>query len=230
VVYAGTRQVYGKPRTLPVDESHPVAPVDFNGVLKHKTELYHLMLSRDGLLDAVVLGLTNVYGPRLAINAPCQGVLSTFFLNLAIGKPVEVFGDGTQLRDPLYVDDAVDAILRAGAEKPLRAKIYNVGGGQALMLAEIARTLCRLAEAPPPRFRPFPPERAMIDIGGFMTDSTLIRQHLGWAPATSFEDGATSTVRFLRARLRDYLDPMAPDPSCVLHRQHYLTRKAGSEC
>lgn len=132
VVYAGTRQVYGRPQKLPVNESHPVAPVDFNGVHKHATEQYHLMLTRVKQLDAVILRFSNVYGPRLGIHAPCQGVFTTFFLNLTMGEPIEVFGDGKQLRDPLYVDDAVSALLLAGEGKPLKSRIYNVGGRESL--------------------------------------------------------------------------------------------------
>ena len=109
MVYTCTRQVYGKPEYLPVDELHPVAPVDFNGVNKHAASSYHLLLSRMGLLDAAVLRLTNIYGPRLALNVPCQGVLSTFFARILLDQPIEIYGDGTQLRDPLYVDDAVEA-------------------------------------------------------------------------------------------------------------------------
>jgi len=97
VVYACTRQIYGRPQYLPVDELHAVAPVDFNGVNKHAASQYHLILSGLGLLDAAVLRLTNIYGPRLAINVPCQGVLSTYFLGVLLGRRLEVYGDGTQL-------------------------------------------------------------------------------------------------------------------------------------
>src|SRR5687768_5239388 len=94
IVYAGTRQVYGVPEYLPVDETHPVNPVDFNGVHKYAATMYHLMLQRMGVLDAVVLCLTNVYGPRMALNAPCQGFLSTYLRKLLTGQTLEVFGDG----------------------------------------------------------------------------------------------------------------------------------------
>lgn len=228
IVYAGTRQVYGKPEYLPVDEAHPVAPVDFNGIHKHAACLYHLTLTREDLIDAVVLRLTNIYGPRLAINVPCQGVLSNFFLNALSCEPIQVFGEGNQLRDPLYVDDAVTALLLAGAQKRLESRVYNVGGNEPLTMAAIARTVCRIAGAPAPVFRPFPPDRARIEIGSFVSDSTLIRDELGWVPTTSFEDGTAETLRFFRRNLLDYLDPSGSSPTCLLRQPHAIRRNIAS--
>src|SRR5262249_22716030 len=100
VVYAGTRQIFGVPSYLPVDEDHPICPVDFNGIHKYSAVMYHLLNARLGRLDTVVLNLTNVYGPRMALSVPCQGFLGNFTRRLVNGKRLEVFGDGTQLRDP----------------------------------------------------------------------------------------------------------------------------------
>ena len=216
VVYAGTRQVYGKPQYLPVDEDHPVAPVDYNGVNKHAAAEYHLMLTRAGLLDAVILRLTNTYGPRLAVSVPCQGVLSVFFMRLLLGLPLEVFGNGEQLRDPLYVDDVVDALLRAGAADELLSRVYNVGGPEALSLGKVADVLTSLVEAPPVIYRSFPMEASRIDIGSFYADSTRARRELQWQPATSISEGAARTLEFFRQHLQAYLDPANGYPQCHL--------------
>lgn len=218
VVYAGSRQVYGNPGRLPVNESHPIAPVDFDGVQNHAAEESHLMLTRLRLLDAVVLRLSNVYGPRIAVSANCGSVLPSFFLRLMLGEPVEVFGDGSRLRDPLYVDDAVTALLRAGAEASLKSRIYNVGGCEPLAIEEIARILCKLAGAPAPVFRPFSPDNAYIDIGNFFADSTLIRRELGWVPVTPFEEGAAATLQFFRTHVANYRSPQT----------RFLPKRAGA--
>ena len=115
VVYASTRQIYGAPRYLPVDEAHPILPVDFNGVHKYAGTSYHLLYHAMGRLDTRVLCLTNVYGPRMALHIPGQGFLGSFLRRVLLGQHLEVFGDGRQLRDPVFVDDAVDAFLAAGA-------------------------------------------------------------------------------------------------------------------
>ncbi len=216
VVYAGTRQVYGVPEYLPVDERHPVNPVDFNGVHKYAATQYHQMLSRAGRLDAVVLRLTNVYGPRMALDVPCQGFLSTYLRKALTGQRLEVFGDGRQLRDPLFVDDAVEAFLAAGAAAQLPSRAYNVGGAEPLTLAAIAESLSEAAGLPEPTRRDFPEERKAIDIGSYHTDSTRIRTELHWRPATNFATGIEQTLAFYRRHLPYYLDPADPNPACKL--------------
>jgi UDP-glucose 4-epimerase len=216
IVYAGTRQVYGIPDSLPVTERHPVNPVDFNGVHKYAASQYHLMLTRLGELDAVVLRLTNVYGPRMALDVPCQGFLSNFIRRALTGRSIEIFGDGKQLRDPLFVDDVVSAMLLAGAAPSLPSRSYNAGGPAPVSLAEIARTVAELAGGPPPIFSEFPEERKAIDIGSYDTDSALIRAELGWSPQVTFREGMRLTLNYYRNCLAEYVDPSQPDPPCKL--------------
>jgi nucleoside-diphosphate-sugar epimerase len=216
VVYAGTRQVYGAPEYLPVDEAHPVNPVDFNGVHKYAATMYHLMLQRMGLLDAVVLRLTNVYGPRMALHTPCQGFLSTYLRKLLTGQRLEVFGDGRQLRDPLFVDEAVDVFLLAGSVSALPSRSYNVGGPEPLSLGEIASEASRAAGLAEPSYRDFPEDRKAIDIGSYYTDSTRVRNELDWIPLIRFADGIARTLSFYEGRLDRYLDPSNPNPGCQL--------------
>jgi UDP-glucose 4-epimerase len=232
IVYAGTRQVYGKPDYLPMDEDHAIRPVDFNGVHKYAANMYHTMLSRSGQLDALVLRLTNVYGPRMALGIPCQGFLSTFLRLILTGNGLQVFGDGKQLRDPLFVDDAVDAFLLAGkANGRFREdRTYNIGGPQSLSLADIAHTSARLGGNLPVTLREFPAERASIDIGSYSTDSTAFREGFGWKPRYSYEDGLATTLAYYRSNLDHYLDPAHRQPFCSLpeHQgiEHRLTYTA----
>lgn len=229
VVYAGTRQIYGRPEYLPIDERHPQNPVDFNGVHKLAASAYHLMLSRSGHLDAVILRLTNTYGPRMSLAIPCQGFLSTFLRRVVTGRGLDVFGDGQQLRDPVFVDDVVEAFLAAGFGKITANRILNVGGLQPISLLEIARICCRLGGDLPLAARPFPEDRAQIDIGSYYTNWNLIHSELGWQPVTLFEDGMERTLAFYKAQLNRYLDPSETHPTCNLrehqgirHRLSYL--------
>ena len=198
VVYAGTRQIYGAPAYLPVDEHHPVQPVDFNGIHKYAATMYHQMLTRAGYLDAVVLRLTNVYGPRMALHIPTQGFLSTYLRRMVMGGELEVFGDGTQLRDLLYVDDAVEAFLLAGVAKVLPSRSYNVGGPEALEMREIARICAETADGLPVRYREFPAELKKIDIGSYYTDSSRIGRELGWKARVRFTEGIHKTLEYCR--------------------------------
>jgi UDP-glucose 4-epimerase len=198
VVYASTRQIYGVPRYLPVDEGHPIRPVDFNGIHKYAATAYHLLWSSLGRIDARVLCLTNVYGPRLALWLTGQGFLGNFLRRALLGETIEIFGDGRQLRDPVYVDDAVDAFLMAGSTEDPGSRQWNVGGPQALALADIAAMVSRAAGAPAPVCKPFPAEHKGIDIGSYCSDSTRIRRELGWHPRISFEEGIRLSLEYFR--------------------------------
>ena len=216
VVYASTRQIYGIPDYLPIDERHPIQPVDFNGVHKYAASMYHQMLSRSGQIDGVVLRLTNVYGPRMALDVPCQGFLSTFLRRLLLGQPLEVFGDGRQLRDPMYVDDAVDAFLIAGAAEMLPSRAYNCGGPRALTISEIASLAAAAAGGCDIRWLPFPEEARAIDIGSYTTDSTRIQEELGWRAQVQFDEGIARALEYYRQHLERYLDPSLPEPACKM--------------
>lgn len=226
IVYAGTRQVYGVPKYLPVDEAHPLSPVDFNGVHKLAATMYHLMLSRIGHFDAIVVRLTNVYGPRMALDVVCQGFLSTYVRQMMLGQPLQVFGDGAQLRDPVYVDDVVEAFLRAGAADNHAIRSYNVGGTESLSLRTIAKTIAATADLPEPVTVPFPAERKSIDIGSYRTNSDRFEREFSWKPKVSFVEGIRRTYEFFTAEFAHYVDGSnptcrMPEHSGVPHRLKY---------
>lgn len=207
VVYASTRQIYGIPEYLPVDERHPVRPIDFNGVHKFAATQYHTMLTRQGDLDAVALLLTNIYGPRQSLTAANQGFLGVFLRKAVRGERLTIFGDGSQVRDPLFVDDCVDAFLKAAELRDPKMRKLNVGGGEHLPLSEIAEMMSRIAGIPAPQRAPFPDTLQKIDIGSYFTDSTAFREATGWEPKVSFEDGVARTLAFYRRHLSHYLPP-----------------------
>ena len=209
VVYASTRQIYGIPEYLPVDERHPVRPVDFNGVHKFAATQYHTMLTRQGDLDAVALLLTNVYGPRQSLTAQNQGFLGVFLRKAMRGERLTVYGDGNQVRDPLFVDDCVDAFLKAAELVDPKLRKLNVGGGQHVPLGDIANMVSRLAGLPPPNQIPFPDNLRKIDIGSYFTDSSAFQEATGWMPRVSIEEGLARSVQFFRDHLSHYLPSAA---------------------
>lgn len=216
VVYASTRQIYGVPRYLPVDEDHPVQPVDFNGIHKYAATAYHQVFASSGQLDAVALCLTNVYGPRMALHLPSQGFLGAFIRKALLGQAIEVLGDGRQLRDPVYVDDVVDALLLAGAARNLRSRLWNVGGKEAWSVSALAQMVASAAGAPAPFLSPFPKELKSIDIGSYYSDSSRICAQLGWQPRVDFARGVRRSLNFYRRELLNYLNgadykPAAPE-------------------
>jgi len=205
VVYAGTRQVYGRPERLPVDETHLVRPADINGVNKAAGEYYHLLYNNVFGIRACSLRLTNVYGPRQLIRHNRQGFIG-WFIRLAIeGKEIQVFGDGSQLRDFVYVDDAADAFMRAGASDDCDGEVFNVGGDEPVSHKDLVALLLEVAGSGSVRYVEWPEEKKRIDIGSFYTDSSKFRRAVGWQPRVDLRTGLERTIAFYRAHLPEYL-------------------------
>ena len=194
IVFASTRQVYGKPDALPVTEAHPVRPVDINGIHKVAGEQYHLLYQRVYGLRTCALRLTNTYGPRMRIKDARQTFLGTWVRQILSGECVTVFGSGAQRRDFTYVDDCVEAMLLAATNPVAVGKLYNLGGMQVVSLAELADRMIMLGYGGSWRAVPFPPDRQKIDIGDYYADYSLIEQELGWRPTISLDEGLRRTL------------------------------------
>ena len=211
VVFAGTRQVYGRPEYLPVDERHLVRPVDINGVNKAAGEYYHLLYNNVFGVRACSLRLTNVYGPRQLIKHNRQGFIG-WFIRLAIEDgEIEIYGDGSQRRDFVFVEDAAEAFMLAGASDACNGEVFNVGGEQPITHRELVTLLIDVAGRGSMRFVEWPPEKKRIDIGSFYTDSTKFRETVGWQPRVSLRDGLRQTLDFYSRHLPHYLDEPAPN-------------------
>lgn len=210
VVFAGTRQVYGRPDSLPVDETHLVRPTDVNGINKVAGEYYHLVYNNVFDIRACSLRLTNVYGPRQLIRHNRQGFIG-WFIRLAVeDRTIQIYGDGAQIRDFVFVDDAADAFLRAGANDACNGQVFNVGGSEPLSHRDLAALLIAVAGSGRIEFVPWPPEKKAIDIGSFYANSAKLARTTGWRPTVSLRDGLAQTLAFYREHLAQYLaDPGA---------------------
>jgi len=205
VVYTSTRQIFGKPRYLPVDEDHPVAPVDVNGITKYATEQLHLLYHDVYGLPASAVRLTNVFGPRQRLRDDLQGFLPIFVRRALADDAISVFGDGEQQRDCLYVDDVVECLLLAATAPDAPGQIFNVGNDERLSLGAIADAVVAAAGSGRAEHVPWPPDRDAIDIGSYFGDSSKAKRILGWEPRTTFADGIARTLAFYRARAPWYL-------------------------
>jgi UDP-glucose 4-epimerase len=205
VVYAGTRQVYGRPDHLPVDEGHLVRPTDINGINKAAGEYYHMVYNNVFGVRACSLRLTNVYGPRQLIRHNRQGFIG-WFIRLAVeGKEIQIYGDGSQLRDFVYVQDVVDAFLRAGSTDTVNGDVFNVGGPEPVSHRDLVQMLIEVAGGGSVCFVEWPAEKKLIDIGSFYSNSTKFADTTGWRPTVSLRDGLRETVEFYRANLPHYV-------------------------
>ena len=205
IVYAGTRQVYGKPQYLPVDEKHLLNPIDVNGINKISGEFYHLVYHSVYGIRACSLRLTNTYGPRQLIKHNRQGFIGWFVRKAALGEEIQVFGDGRQKRDFNHVDDVVDAFLRAGATDASDGGVFNLGDAHPVSLLELVKLLVEVAGAGSWTIVPFPAERKRIDIGDFYADTARIRNALGWEPKVPLRKGLAETIAWYRKHKDHYL-------------------------
>jgi UDP-glucose 4-epimerase len=206
LVYASTRQIYGRQRYLPVDEEHPIAPVDVNGINKAAGEWYHLVYGDVYGIRVVVLRLTNTYGPRMRVRDARQTFLGYWLRLIVSGQELVIFGDGSQRRDFNYVDDAVRAFLLAASRSEADGKVFNLGDEAHVSLLELAQLLVDVNGGGSYRTEPFPPDREVIDIGDYYADYGKIRAALGWGPQVPLSDGLERALAFYREHGHLYWD------------------------
>jgi len=203
VVFASTRQFYGRPRYLPVDEAHPIAPPDANGVAKYAAEQYWLLEHRVHGRHVSALRLTNCYGPRLRVRDAKQTFLGIWVRRVLEGAAFEVWG-GKQARDLAFADDVGDAFLRAAETDACAGRAFNLGGEQTTLRA-LADALVAANGGGRYEVREFPADRARIDIGSYVADDTAFRDATGWAPRIGLAEGLRRTLDWYRPRLQAYL-------------------------
>ena len=212
VVFAGTRQVYGKPDFLPVSEQHLVRPTDVNGINKAAGEYYHLVYNNVFGVRACSLRLTNIYGPRQLLKHNRQGFIAWFIRQAIQGDEIQIFGDGTQLRDFVYVEDAADAFLRAGFAEACNGEVFNVGGSEPISHRDLATLLLEVAGTGSVRYVEWPEDKKAIDIGSFYCSSSKLTALTGWRPRVGLREGLAETIAFYRAHLDQYVPGAVPAP------------------
>lgn len=213
IVYAGTRQVYGAPEYLPVDERHLLRPIDVNGINKMAGEWYHILYNNVYGIRAVSLRLTNTYGPRLLMKHNRQGFVAWFVRQAIDNEEIQVFGDGLQVRDLNYVDDVVEAMLLAAVYDGANGRVFNLGNKPPVSLLDFIRILLEVCQefgvgTGGYRLVPFPPDKKRIDIGDYYGDYSKIQKTLGWQPKVPLREGLRRTVSYY-----------------MQYRDHYWERK-----
>ncbi|MBU1726462.1 MAG: NAD-dependent epimerase/dehydratase family protein [Candidatus Omnitrophica bacterium] len=204
VIFASTRQIYGRPKYLPVDEEHLLRPVDVNGINKMAGEWYHILYNNAYGIRSCALRLTNTIGPRMRVKDARQTFLGIWIKCLVENKPLEVW-DGHQARDFTYVDDVVDAFLMSALNEDANGQAFNLGGDCFISLKDLAELLVKINGRGKYVLKNFPSDRKRIDIGDYYANYGKIKMTLGWQPRISLESGLKNTLEYYRKNLRFYL-------------------------
>jgi len=204
IVFTSTRQIYGKPDYLPVDERHLLHPTDVNGINKMAGEWYHILYNNVYNIRAVSLRMTNTYGPRMRVKDARQTFLGIWIKRLIDGDPIEIWGDGMQVRDFNYVDDFVDALLIAATTDDANGQIFNMGSDETINLRDLAALCVEANGGGQYKIIPYPADRKPIDIGDYYADYRKIRGKLGWTPRVNLREGLKRTLEFYREHKEKY--------------------------
>ncbi len=204
IVFASTRQIYGRPEYLPVNEKHPTNPVDVNGINKLAGESYHLLYNNIYKIRACALRLTNTYGPGMRVKDARQTFLGVWLRRVIEGEPIQVYGDGRQLRDFNFVTDVVKALLQAAGDPASEGQLFNLGHWEYMSLEELAALLVRLNKHGRYELIPFPADQKAIDIGDYYGDFSKIQNALGWSPEVPLENGLAMTLAYYRKHHAHY--------------------------
>lgn len=205
IIFTSTRQVYGKPQRLPVDETHPVHPVDFNGIHKLTAEWHLQMYHQIYGIPSVILRLTNIYGRGMRIKDATQNFMGFWIRQILEEKPIPIYGDGKQIRDPLHVDDLVQALLLAASSEHSTGQIFNLSGSEPVTLDTLAQKMIQAYGSGSCQYIDFPEGKKSIDIGSYFGDSQKIKINLGWEPLVSLEDGLRDTLEYYQKHQSFYL-------------------------
>ena len=205
IIYASSRQIYGRPEYLPVDEKHPIHPTDVNGININAGEWYHILYNNVYGIQACSLRMTNVYGPRQLIKHNRQGFIGWFIRQAVEGGKIQIYGDGQQKRDLNYVDDVCDALLLAAVSEKANGQIYNLGSSEIVSLKTLAELIISIAKNSSYELIPWPAEKKKIDIGDYYGDFSKIRSELGWEPKIKLIKGLSETIVYYQKYLNKYL-------------------------
>jgi len=205
IIFASTRQLYGKPQYLPVDEKHPLFPVDVNGINKLSGEWYHIVYNNVYDIKTSILRLTNTFGPRMRIKDARQTFLGIWIRNLIEDKPIIIYGDGSQIRDYNYIDDVVDAFLTVAGSDHWNGSIFNLGNDHPISLLTTAELMIEENHAGNYNFKSFPSDLKKIDIGDFYSDFSKIKNSLGWNPQVTIRAGMKKTLDYFRNNYQHYV-------------------------
>ena len=204
VVYIGTRAQYGQVHEPPITETTPLNPMDIYSVSKQAVEWYHMLYSKICGLRPTSLRLGNTYGPRHQMRHAKYGV-QNYLIRLALdNQKIQVFGDGSQKREMIYVDDVIECLLLLGERDQCVGQVYAIGAKEGIAFLELVKKIIETCGSGSYTHAPWPEDRKMIEVGDVVTDYTKLTAHTGWIPSTRLSEGLRITAEYYRKHKAHY--------------------------
>jgi UDP-glucose 4-epimerase len=191
IVFASTLEVYGLPITSPIDETHPTCPLTYYGASKLAAENYISVFSRDNEVKNIILRFSSIYGPGEIYDR----AIPNFIKAVIRGEPPIIYGDGSDVRDYLYIEDAVRAIILAIQRD--RLGIYNIASGEGISIREIAEKIIRIS-GKSLKIVFLPRERPLTRI---VFDISKASKELSFSPRTSIDEGLAKEFKWYTCNL-----------------------------
>jgi len=201
LVFVGSRLSYGRTGKTPASEDDPCDPLCLHGVHKLTVEKYLRLYAELFGLRFAVARVTNPYGRGQPRSRTAYGVVNRMIHLALTGDILTVYGDGTQRRDYIYIDDVAAALAGLGESPASDGRVYNVGTGVGTRFVDMARRITDLAGSGRVEFVDWPPLAARVETGDFVADISRIRREVGWQPGVTLDAGLRRTLDFYRAHV-----------------------------
>jgi nucleoside-diphosphate-sugar epimerase len=196
LIFPSSRLVYGKPETNPVNERHPLRPESIYAIHKLTTEHYYLLYQRLYNINCIIFRISNPFGPYQRFGSNHYGILNWFIHKALVKEEIEIYGDGSQKRDFIYIDDLTNLFKLSIDQSQLFGKIFNVGFGKGISLKSVVDIIGQCIPDVKTTFKPWPEIDKMIETGDYISDISLLKKEIGWEPGISFEEGIKKTISF----------------------------------
>lgn len=205
IVFSSSRMVYGKVTKPIVTENCETNPLSLYGIHKLTSEKYLLMYYKDFGIPSTVLRLTNPYGPRQQVKHSKYSLVGWFVRQAMENKLIKIYGDGQQLRDYIFIDDIVEAMLDCGANDGTNGEIINIGSGTSTKFCDMVSSVLECVKSGSMEFVPWPDNYEKVETGDISVDISKLQNITGWKPKFTLKEGISRTYEYYKQYMDKYI-------------------------
>ncbi len=228
ILFSGSRLQFGKIKSLPVDEGHPLDPETPYAFNKTAAEAMYRYYYRQHDIRTVVFRIANPYGNRCQMKHSKYGLVNFFLRQAMQGKDITIYGDGKQVRDYVFVDDLVEAFVLAASNEKADGEVFNVGSGMGTRMVDMAQMIVDVVQRGKILHVPWPESYVNVETGDYITDISKMVKVLGWQPKVALREGIQKTYEFYQNHGKHYFDVVSSRVQPVPHPSKRSRRVASA--